>query len=130
MQTIDLGPTISPLDECMFRSALGDRPGELFYEWNPLYQMTEKEAAEVENTFADAATKLANSGLVPDTALTEIVKGGIIERGQWPGAEKAFAAAEAAGDDPGLTAEPTEAEIAEEQARTALALASVMNETL
>jgi len=124
MQTIDLSPTISPLDECMFRSALGERPPELFYEWNPLYQMTETESATVEKTFADAAVALANSGLVPDTALIEMVKGGIIERGQWPGAEKAYGEAEAAGDEPGLTAEPTEAEMAEEEARTAIALAA------
>lgn len=126
-QTVDLTPTIYPLDELLFRSALGDRPEELFYEWNPLYQLSEKEAAEVENTMADAATKLASSGLVPDTALIEIVKGGIIERGQWPGAEKAYGDAEAAGDEPGLTAEPTEAEMAEEEARTALALAAAQN---
>ena len=120
-QTVDLGPTISPLDECMFRSALGERPEELFYEWNPLYQMTETEAATVEKTFADAAAVYANIGVIPDTTLTEIVKGGLIERGQWPGAEKAFAAAT---DEPGMIAEPTEAEIAEEQARTAIALAA------
>jgi len=124
MQTIDLAPTISPLDECMFRSALGDRPDELFYEWNPLYQMTEKEAAEVEKIYAETAASYAGSAIVPDTALTEMAKGGIIERGQWPGAEKAFKDAEKAGDEPGLTAEPTEAEVAEEDARTALALAA------
>jgi len=124
MQTIDLGPTISPLDECMFRSALGDRPTELFYEWNPLYQLSEKEAADVEKIFAETAASYASSALIPDSTLTEIVKGGIIERGQWPGAEKSFDEAKAAGDEPGLTAEPTEAEIAEEEARTALALAA------
>lgn len=123
-QTLDLGPTIEPMDECLFRSALGDRPEELFYEWNPLYQVGEKEAADIEKTFADAASSYANAGLVPDTALTSMVRGGLIERGQWPGAEKAFNDADTAGDDPGLTAEPTEAEIAEEEARTALALAA------
>lgn len=126
-QTVDLTPTITPLDECLFRSALGNRPPELFYEWNPLYQLSEKEAAEVENTMADAAVKLANSGIVPDTALIEMVKGGLIERGQWPGAEKAYGEAEAAGDEPGLTAEPTEAEMAEEEARMAIAVATAQN---
>lgn len=124
MQTIDLAPTISSLDECLFRSAMGDRPKELFYEWNPLYQLSEKEAAEVEKTFADAAKVYADAALIPDTALTEMVKGGVIERGQWPGAEKAFGDAKTAGDEPGLTAEPTEAEMAEEEARVALALAA------
>lgn len=123
-QTVDLAPTISTLDECLFWSALGDRPDELFYEWNALYQLSEKEAAEVEKIYGETAASYATSALIPDTALTKIVKGGIIERGQWPGAEKAFNDAAAAGDEPGLTAEPTEAEIAEEEARTALALAA------
>jgi len=126
-QTIDLSPTISPLDECLFWSAMGERPDELFYEWNPLYQLSEKEAADIENTMADAATKLVNSGLVPDKALTKIVQGGIIERAQWPGAEKAFKDAETAGETPGVLSEPTEAEIAEEEARTAVALATAAN---
>lgn len=128
-QTIDLSPTMSPLDECLYWSAMGQRPATLFYEWNPLYQLSEKEAADVENVMADAATKLANSGLIPDTALTKIVQGGIVERAQWPGAEKAFAEAKAAGETAGLLSEPTEAEIAEEEARTAIALAAAANPT-
>lgn len=113
-QTIDLGPTIAPLDEMLIRSALGDRPEEIFYEWNALYQLSEKEAAEVENIFADATTKLVATGLVPDEAMSEMVKGGMIERGQWPGAEKAF-------DDAGDPNEddPTPEEIAAEEARAA-----------
>ena len=126
-QTIDIGPLIAPIDELMIRSALGSRPPEIFYEWNPLYQLSEKEAADIEKIFADTSKVYADAALIPDTALTEMVKGGMIERGQWPGAENAFKDAKSAGDEPGLTAEPTEAEIAEEEARTALALATVNN---
>lgn len=124
-QTVDITPTINPADECLIRSALGGRPKEITYEWNPLYQQSEKEAAEVEKIFAETAASYANAALIPDMALAGMVKGGIIERGQWPDAEKSFSEAEAAGDEPGLLSEPTEAEQAEEEARVALAMQTV-----
>ena len=123
-QTMTLGPTLYPLDEMLVRSALGSRPDEIYYKWNPLYQMNEKEAADVEKIFAETADKYAASALIPDDALTAIVQDGIIERGQWPGAQKAFAEAE---KEPSILEEPTEAEIAEEEARTAQAMALVAN---
>lgn len=111
-QQTSLQPTLFRLDDALIRSALGSRPEEVYYEWNPLYQMSEKEAAEVEKTFAEAATSLVSSGLVPDVVMMEMVKGGIVERGQWPGAETAY---EEAGDlaeasDPPEDDEPPEDE--------------------
>lgn len=114
-----LGPTISTLDECLIWSALGSRPKEIYYDWNPLYSLSEKEAADVEKIFADAAEKYANMGTIPDSALAAMVRDGIIERGQFPGAQKAFDDAEAEGDEPDILSEPTEAEMAEEGARIA-----------
>lgn len=126
-QELYLQPTLKPLDEMIIRSALGDRPQEAKYEWNPLWQLSEKEAAEVEKMFADAATQYATNGTIPATALTEVVKGGLIERGQWPGAEAAYDEADAEGDVPDIEAEPTEAEEAEEAARVAVAQETVRN---
>lgn len=128
-QTNDLGPTIGPIDECLIRSALGSRPAKLFYEWNPLYSMTEKEAAEVEKIMSEVVEKYANTGLVPDTALAAMAKNGLIERGQFPGAQAAYDEAEAAGDEAGILSEPTEAEIAEEEARVAVAMATAADPT-
>lgn len=121
-QTMMLGPTLYPLDEMLIRSALGSRPPEIFYEWNPLYSLSEKEAAEVEKIFAETAEKYATSGLLPDDALTAMVGDGIVERGQWPGAQKAIDEAQ---KEPSILEEPTEADLAEEEARTALAMATV-----
>lgn len=123
-QEMNLQPQLAVLDEILLRSALGDRPEAAAYEWNPLWQLSETEAATVEKTFADAAAVYATNGIVPATALAEMAKGGMIERGRWPGAEKAFNAAEAEGDVPDITAEPSEAEQAEEAARKAVALAT------
>lgn len=123
-QTMMLGPTLYPLDEMLIRSALGSRPPEIFYEWNPLYSLSEAEAATVEKTIADTLGVYVDKGILPSDAVTAIAQDGIIERGQMPGAQKAFDAAEM---EPDILAEPTEAELAEEEARTALALATVAN---
>ncbi len=105
-QQTDLGPTLRPLDMAMLASTLGAVPPEAYVEWSPLYQMSEKEAADVEKVFADTAEKYANMGVIPDTALTAMVRGGIIERGQWPGADNAYADADAAGEMPDMLDEP------------------------
>jgi uncharacterized protein len=126
-QTMMLGPVIKPLDDLVIRSALGSRPDEIYYEWNPLYQLSEKEAAEVEKMYSETAEKYAGAALIPDDALTEMVKGGIIERGQWPGAEKAYDEAE---KEPGILEEPSEADMAEEEARRAEAVARAGNPEL
>lgn len=105
-QQTDLAPTLRPLDMAMLASTLGTVPPEAYVEWNPLYQMSEKESADVEKVFADTAEKYANMGVIPDTALTAMVRGGIIERGQWPGADKAYADADAAGEMPDMLDEP------------------------
>jgi phage-related protein (TIGR01555 family) len=128
-QMMFLQPVMEPLDECLIRSALGKRDDQIYYEWNPLYTMTEAEAATVEKTFADAANIYATTALIPDTALAAMVKDGLIERGQWPGAQQAFEDAEAEGDLPGLLAEPTPAEQAAEAAKTAIATAQAADPT-
>ena len=124
-QQTDLGPTLAPLDTMLVRSALGAVPDGLIYDWNPLYSATDKEKADLEKVYADAATVYANNGTIPDIALAQVVRNGIIERGNWPDAQGAFDAAEEEGDEAGITEEPTEADLAEEQARTALAMQTV-----
>lgn len=115
-QTVELSPLLAPLDEMLIRSALGSRPPEIYYEWAPLYTLSEKEQADIENTFADAAVKLANTGLLADDALSQIVQNRITEAGNWPGAEKAFNEAKL---DPDFEGDPTPEEIAAEEARQA-----------
>jgi uncharacterized protein len=121
-QNMFLTPALESLDRLIVRSALGDYPEEVYSTWNPLYSLNEKEAADVEKIFSGVAKEYADTGLIPETALAKIVQDGIVERGQWPGAEKAFKEAEDNDELPPLLAEPTEAEQAEEAARTAVAM--------
>ena len=114
-QNTILGPSLAPLDACIQASALGSIPGDIFYQWKPLWQPTAKEAAEIEKAEADTLTAIVNSGTVPDAAMAKAQQNRMIESGRWPGLEKALEEAAAAGDLPSIETEPT----AEEQAQLA-----------
>lgn len=111
-QSNELTPAMNPLDECLIRSALGNRPEEIYSEWNPLWQMTPQEKAEVDNKNADTIGKIALTGLVPDVALAKGVQNKIVEDGILPGMDQALADAEADGELPSALTEPTPGEIA------------------
>ena len=89
-QTSELAPALDILDEVLIRSALGNRPPEITYEFAPLRVLSEKEQAEVENKEADSVSKLVNVGLIPDEALAQAVANRMIESGRWPGLDKAL----------------------------------------
>src|SRR6185369_14378977 len=94
-----LCPALDRIDELLVRSALGSKPSDVYYEFAPLRQMDEKDAAAVEKQRADTVKVYADSGLIPDVALSEIAKNSMIESGRWPGSETAFEEAEAAGEE-------------------------------
>lgn len=71
LQNVEITPAIANLDECLIRSALGSRPPELYYEWTSLWQMTEKEKADVGLTAAQTITELNDTGLYPQEALAK-----------------------------------------------------------
>lgn len=91
IQKNDMGPRMAILDECLIRSAMGDRPPEVFYLWNPLTQPTSKEKAEEAKIYADAAEKDVTSGLVPLDALAIGRQNQLVELGTYPGLEQALA---------------------------------------
>lgn len=103
-QKMILTPTLAPLFNAVICSALGKRPAEIWYDWNPLYSMTEKEAAEVEKIFAETIDKIAMTGLISTEVLIQIQQDGMVERGQFPGMEKALR--ENAGDVPPAMDDP------------------------
>jgi phage-related protein (TIGR01555 family) len=94
-----LCPALDQIDELLVRSALGSKPSDVYYEFAPLSQMDEKDAATIEKQRADTVKVYADSGLIPDVALSAMAKNSIVESGRWPGSEKAFEEAEAAGED-------------------------------
>lgn len=126
-QTMYLQPALTPLDKAVTLSLFGPRSDAPFYTWNPLYTMSEKEAMDVEKVAADTLKIYSDMGVIPEPALTAIVKDGLIERGQMPGAEQAYTDAEAANELPPLLEEPSEADLAEEAARTAIATHTANN---
>lgn len=92
-QELEIQPAMSALDECLIRSALGSRPPEIFYRWNPLRQITESERATIFKTTADAARALAGAQageLIPVEALSDALVNELVEQGVLPGLEQAI----------------------------------------
>lgn len=108
IQELEYSPALAPLDDMLIRSALGDRPPEIWYSWNPLWTTSEKERAEVDKLEAEAADIYARTGLVPDDALAEMVQNRLIESGSWPGADTAYDASEQALELPEISEEEEE----------------------
>jgi hypothetical protein len=85
-----LAPALDRIDELLIPSALGSRPSDVYYEFAPLSQMSEKDAATIETQRATTIKTYADTGLIPDVALSAIAKNSIVESGRWPGSEAAF----------------------------------------
>lgn len=91
-----LAPALDRIDDLLIRSALGSVPSDVYYEFAPLSQMDEKDAASIEKDRSTTFKTYADTGLIPDIALSAIAKNSMIESGRFPGSEKAFEEAEAA----------------------------------
>lgn len=63
MQTLEIEPAMSILDEVLIRSTLGVWPDKTTYEWRPLKQMTETQVSEIRNKDADTLSKLATAAI-------------------------------------------------------------------
>lgn len=93
MQEVEMTPAMHRMDEALIRSALGTRPAEVYYEWAPLWGMSEKEKAEVFKMKADAGRSLAGSAagtLLPVEALSDALVNTFTEDGSLPGLEAAI----------------------------------------
>jgi phage-related protein (TIGR01555 family) len=102
-QELEITPAIHILDECLIRSALGDRPVEIFYNWNSLWQTTEKDRADIGKATADTIKTLADSQLFNADVLSKASENLLIERAIMPGLETTineFAGQERNNDDP------------------------------
>lgn len=85
-----LAPALDRIDDVLIRSALGQRPTDIYYEFAPLAAVSEKEAAEIESKAATTIKTYADTGVIPDVALAAMAKNRIVESGRWPGSEAAF----------------------------------------
>lgn len=98
MQEMDLRPGMERLDAVMLPSA-GVADTGLTWQFSPLRVLTEKESADIEYLEAQTVEKLANSGLIPESALAKSVQNRLIESQRFPGLQDAITKAEAAGEE-------------------------------
>lgn len=71
MQTLEIQPAMQILDECLIRSALGHKPDNISYSWQPLEQANAKEIAETGDKLASMAEKLLSNGLFEPQEIRE-----------------------------------------------------------
>lgn len=94
MQELEMEPAMARFDECLIRSALGQRDPDIHFAWAPLWGLSEKEQAEIFKTKADGARALAGTGtspaLMPIEALSDALVNTFIEDGSLPGLEAAI----------------------------------------
>ena len=94
MQELEMEPAMARMDECIIRSALGDRDEDIYFDWAPLWGMSEKEKADVFRTKADGARAIAGTGtspsLMPIEALSDALVNTLIEDNSLPGLEAAI----------------------------------------
>jgi phage-related protein (TIGR01555 family) len=91
-QDMDLRPQLEQIDRVLIPSAgvaVGDE-AKTWFEFPPLTTPTEQEEATTFNTSMDAVTKLQNTGLIPDVAMSKAVQNFMTERGYLPGLEGAL----------------------------------------
>lgn len=102
-QELTLRPAIDPIFEAVIRSALGSRPDDVWAKFTPLWQLSEKEEAEIGKIEAEETQIYALGALVPGPVLAEAVRNRLIERGRYPGIEAAY---EEFGEEPDLNVNP------------------------
>jgi phage-related protein (TIGR01555 family) len=85
-----LAPALDRIDDLLIRSALGSRPAEIYFEWSPLVETSEKEAGAIEKQAAETLKIYADTGILGSEQVTAIAQNRMIEVGRWPGCEAAF----------------------------------------
>lgn len=95
---LDLRPRLEMIDEALIRSALGDRPESIWFEFGPFEVDDEKTRAENSLKRAQAVKALSESGTVPSIVLEAGVRGQLIDGGEYPGIEEAYREYDAAGE--------------------------------
>ena len=91
LQTNEVEPLIHILDECVIRSALGNRPDDIWYEWASLWQKSDADRATEGNLIADKWQKLVTAGVFPAEAVTDAVINELTEAGAGGGIEQVYA---------------------------------------
>jgi hypothetical protein len=114
IQTLENQPEMQVLDECLIRSALGNRPADIYYNWRPLWQPTTAEKAATGKTIAETFMIASQIGDIPEEALANSLINALTESGIAPGLEADYADYfNAQGDDDDLPDDPPTDEVTE-----------------
>jgi phage-related protein (TIGR01555 family) len=87
-QQIEMTPAMFRMDEAIIRSALGDRPPEVHYIWSSLWQISDKERADIGKINAETIKTLNDTGLFPPEALANAGANMLVENSIMPGLEQ------------------------------------------
>lgn len=90
IQSNNIEPAMTILDECLIRSALGSRPADLWYAWASLWQMSDKEKADIADKITTSGVKMGTMGFPVDVIIPSIASA-LVEAGLFPGLEAALA---------------------------------------
>lgn len=92
VQKIEIQPSLKKLDDVIIRSALGpiqpDKSNSIYYTWNPLWQLTDVEKADVDLKRSQAFKIDVDTGLINSVVLKKARENQIIENGTYPGFEQ------------------------------------------
>jgi hypothetical protein len=97
-QEKQLRPMMERLDAVVMPSA--GVPTDMSWSFSPLMVLSEKDQAEIEKTEAETVQIYVNSGLFPDSVMSEVVTNRLIESQRFPGLQDAMDKATAQGFDP------------------------------
>lgn len=93
MQELEMTPAMMRLDECIERSADVVDP-DVYYQWAPLEQMSEKEIADIFKITADAARTIVGTGtgqeIITREAISKALTNRLVEDGVLPGLDAAI----------------------------------------
>lgn len=86
-QSLTITPAMENLDEVIIRSALGTRPPDMWYDWNPLWQMDDAQQAAIAVQKAAVYTADVTAGLITPLVLQKAREAQLINDGTYPGLE-------------------------------------------
>ena len=89
-QSNDMQPRMSYLDKMLIKTALGTLPPELHYNWRSLWQMSDKEKAEIGKMIVEKYKMAVDAGIFSAEFSTEPLINELTEAGVSPGLESAF----------------------------------------
>lgn len=87
-QTLNIGPALARLDQCIIKSALGTIPPDIHYVWAPLWQATESERSENGKRVADTIKTINDTGLIPPDAMSKAAVNMLTEWSVTPGLDQ------------------------------------------